>query len=89
MKYEEQPRSGVDSKLVTEVLLPDGYWHSVRNNSFAIWSPVESSHRARNGVAAGAYLRFQHDETGNWIEAPLSSMVAVAYHQEDIDEPKS
>ena len=79
MKFEEEARPGVNSEEVVEVLLRDQHWYPVRDNSFRIFSPVEPGHRARSGNQAGAYLRFRNLETGMWIEAPLSSLVAVGY----------
>lgn len=79
MKFEDEPRPGVNSEEIEEVLLRDGHWYPVRDNSFRIYSPVEAGHRARSGNQAGAYLRFRNQETGMWIEAPLSSLVAVGY----------
>lgn len=79
MKFENEARPGVDSEEVVEVLLRDGYWYPVQDNSFRIYSPVEPGNRARSGNQAGAYLRFRNQETGMWIEAPLSSLVAVGY----------
>ncbi|AXH47199.1 hypothetical protein SEA_CBORCH11_76 [Mycobacterium phage Cborch11] len=79
MKIEDQARPGVDSSEVEEVLLRDGYWYPVRDNSFRIYSPVELTGRTITARNNGAYLRFRNAEDGRWIEAPLASLVAVNY----------
>lgn len=84
MKIEEVARSGVESDRIERVLLSDHCWYWVKDNSFRIYSPVEPNARARSGQRQGAYLRFKADgEDGLWIEAPLSSLVAVGYSDLD------
>lgn len=83
MKIEEVARPGVETSEIEEVLLTDSHWYPVKDKSFRIYSPVEPNARARGGQRQGAYLRFRNMETGLWIEAPLSSLVAVGYSDLD------
>lgn len=87
MRLEDAPRNGVETELVTGVLLTDGRWYPCEQGSFTLNSPVEPGHRNRQG---SVFMLFYATDMQRWIEAPLGSMVAVSYPEPDseADTPK-